>query len=112
MSGAYPGLSNPERTHVHKRLVSLCLSLMAGLTLVTAPGHAEDKPKKVKYVPPEGFGGHKWGELRTTFDRLPNEPVGVTGIGWRVKSTPAKIFSVSVIPGRRSASIFWSIWSR
>lgn len=33
--------------------------------------------KKARYVPPEGFGGFKWGDLRSSFDRLPAEPLGV-----------------------------------
>ena len=66
---------------MHKRLVSLCLGLLAALPLAVMPAHAADKPKKVKYVPPEGFAGHKWGELRTSFDRLPAEPVGVGAAG-------------------------------
>lgn len=32
---------------------------------------------KIKYVPPAGFGGHQWGELRTGFDRLAKDPIGV-----------------------------------
>jgi hypothetical protein len=36
-----------------------------------------DKPPKVKYVPPEGFAGFEWGALRSTFERLPKDPVGV-----------------------------------
>ena len=38
---------------------------------------ASDKPKSVKYVPPTGFAGQTWGELRGSFDRLPVEPIGV-----------------------------------
>ena len=41
----------------------------------------ESKPPKVKYVAPEGFAGHKWGDLRSSFERLPQEPVGV-GAAW------------------------------
>lgn len=48
--------------------VLLCLPLLAG---------ADDKPKRVKYVPPEGFAGHRWGELHSTFTRLSPEPLGV-----------------------------------
>jgi hypothetical protein len=56
--------------------------LVTAISLV-APVAAAEKPKKVKYVAPEGFGGHAWGELRTSpgFERLPNEPVGV-GAAW------------------------------
>ncbi len=66
---------------MHKRLVSFCLGFLAVLPLAALPVHAADKPKKVKYVAPEGFAGRKWGELRSTFDRLPTEPVGV-GAAW------------------------------
>ena len=59
-----------------QRLVSLLtLSLFAAVAL------ADTAPKRMKYVPPEGFGRHKWGELRTSFDRLPDEPIGV-GAAW------------------------------
>jgi len=54
---------------------------MAALLVAVMPAHAADKPKKVKYVAPAGFGGHVWGELRSSFDRLPSEPVGV-GAAW------------------------------
>jgi hypothetical protein len=39
------------------------------------------KKPRVKYVPPEGFAGHAWGELRSAFTQLPNEPIGV-GAAW------------------------------
>jgi hypothetical protein len=51
------------------------------LAVIPATSNAAEKPAKVKYVPPEGFAGHKWGELRTTFDGLPAEPIGV-GAAW------------------------------
>jgi hypothetical protein len=51
--------------------------LLAAIAGISAPAFA----KKVKYVAPEGFAGHKWGDLRSTFDRLPEQPIGV-GAGW------------------------------
>jgi len=57
----------------------LFIALVALLS--TAAAQADDARKKVKYVAPEGFAGHTWGELRTTFTRLPNEPIGV-GAAW------------------------------
>jgi hypothetical protein len=33
--------------------------------------------ESTRYVPPEGFAGRKWGELRSSFDRLPADPMGV-----------------------------------
>lgn len=53
--------------------------LLASALCVLAPGIAG--AKKLKYVPPEGFAGYKWGDLRSTFDRLPAEPLGV-GAAW------------------------------
>ena len=47
------------------------------MPLAALPVQAADKPKKVKYLAPEGFADRKWGELRSTFDRLPTEPVGI-----------------------------------
>lgn len=37
--------------------------------------------RKMKYVPPEGFAGYKWGDLRSSFSRLPDQPLGV-GAAW------------------------------
>ena len=61
------------------RLFSLFIGAVALLIVQVALG--ADPPKNVKYVAPTGFAGHKWGELRSTFDRLPNEPIGV-GAAW------------------------------
>jgi hypothetical protein len=52
------------------------LALLA-LCLFSVPAGAAGKPKRVKYVAPEGFAGRTWGELRSSFDRLPEEPIGV-----------------------------------
>ena len=49
-----------------KPMFNLSLGVFAVMLLTTLPAHAA---KKVKYVPPEGFAGHKWGELRTQFRR-------------------------------------------
>lgn len=59
-----------------KTLLALSFALFCSLGL-SASTEAQVKPAKVKYVPPEGFGGHKWGELRSGFDRLPENPIGV-----------------------------------
>lgn len=48
--------------------------------------------KAVKYVAPEGFGGHKWGDLRTSFDRLPDTPIGV-GAGYMLSREKVKDFT-------------------
>lgn len=56
------------------------MSLIALTLLVTVAG-AAGSAKRVNYVPPTGFGEHKWGDLRATFTRLPEEPIGV-GAAW------------------------------
>jgi hypothetical protein len=45
--------------------------------------HAADRPRKVKFVAPEGFDGHSWGEVLTSpgFARLPLKPIGI-GAAW------------------------------
>jgi hypothetical protein len=55
-----------------KSLAALC----AAALLTLAPAEAA-KAKKVKYVPPSGLFGHKWGELRSQFDKLPAQPLGI-----------------------------------
>jgi hypothetical protein len=47
------------------------------LALAVFSAAAADKPAKVKYIPPTGFGGYEWGALRSSFERLPQEAVGV-----------------------------------
>lgn len=54
------------------RVPRMLFVLAAVLPLLAA---AADK--RMKYVPPAGFANHQWGELRTTFKRLPDEPLGV-----------------------------------
>jgi hypothetical protein len=34
-------------------------------------------PPPRRYTPPDGFAGHQWGELRSTFSRLPEKPAAV-----------------------------------
>lgn len=53
-------------------LLAALLGIAAALT-----ASAADKPKRVKYVAPEGFADHKWDDLRKSFARLPEKPIGV-----------------------------------
>jgi hypothetical protein len=60
------------------------LRVFATLLMAAAlAAHAGDKPKKVKYVAPDGFDGHAWGELLTgpSFARSPLKPIGL-GAAW------------------------------
>jgi hypothetical protein len=55
--------------------LSPAIAILLGLLAIAAS--AADKPPRVKYVAPEGFADHKWGDLRTSFNRLPDKPMGV-----------------------------------
>jgi hypothetical protein len=60
--------------------------LRAFATLLVAAAlaaHAGDKPDKVKYIAPDGFNGHTWGELLTapSFAQPPLKPIGL-GAAW------------------------------
>src|SRR5690349_3789647 len=57
---------------------TLAVSFLCAVLLMATASAADGKPR---YVPPEGFAGHKWGDLRSTFERLPEKPIGV-GAGW------------------------------
>jgi hypothetical protein len=59
---------------MRKLIAAALFAIVASLSL---PAAADDKPQRVKYEAPEGFSNHKWGDLRSTFDRLPETPIGV-----------------------------------
>jgi len=55
------------------------------MALLVAAAQASEAGKHVKYQPPEGFAGHEWGDLRSSFDRLPEEPRGVAAAWMRTQ---------------------------
>jgi hypothetical protein len=55
------------------------------LLLLMSAAHASESGKRVQYQPPEGFAGHQWGDLRSSFDRLPDEPRGVAAAWMRTQ---------------------------
>jgi len=63
-----------------KAIFMLGVIAVLGLAGASAPAEAAKKGR-VKYVAPTGFAGHAWGDLRTAFTGLPNEPMGV-GAAW------------------------------
>jgi hypothetical protein len=86
------------------RIVSIASSFLIAFCAAT---QAAEPPKRVKYVAPEGFAGHPWGELRSAFTRLPEVPIGV-GAAWmnaRVKSTSFDCIPVSTIGPQISGAI-------
>jgi hypothetical protein len=75
-------------THEHKARMKrqaqhAISSLLAMLMIASMSGvtSADEPLRRVKYVPPEGFSSHQWGDLLSSFDRLPKEPIGV-GAAW------------------------------
>src|SRR4051812_45282583 len=62
------------------RFLRFATALLLALAL---SAHAGDKPKKMKYVAPDGFNGHLWGELLTgaNFAQVPLKAIGV-GAAW------------------------------
>jgi hypothetical protein len=88
-----------------RRLTALLLALHCTFA-VAATGTEEKKPVRVRYVAPEGFAGHKWGDLRSSFDRLPEQPVGVGAAWMRPKETRVDVSCVPVNPnGQQSGAI-------
>jgi hypothetical protein len=56
-------------------------SALVCLLTIAAAAQASEIGDGVKYVAPEGFAGHTWGEVRAAFHRLPAEPSSV-GAAW------------------------------
>jgi len=44
-----------------------------------------------RYEPPEGFAGHAWGDLRSRFDKLPQEPAAIRGAWTRGFLKPLEV---------------------
>ena len=80
------------------RPATILSALVLFLALAPTFTTAADKPKHVKYVPPEGFSGHTWGDLRGSFDRLPAEPLGV-GAAYILPHEKAVTFTCVVTAG-------------
>jgi hypothetical protein len=85
-----------------KRIRLFSALLACGFAWLTVQAvSAADKPPRVKYVPPDGFAGHQWGELRSSFDRLPNEPIGVGAAWMRALETQKDFHCVPVSSGQQ-----------
>jgi hypothetical protein len=55
------------------------------LALLVAAAQNSDAAERVRYKAPEGFAGHKWGDVRSSFERLPQEPLGVAAAWMRTQ---------------------------
>jgi hypothetical protein len=79
-------------------LLRLTSCLLAGFCVFALPAAAveDNSPKPVKYVAPDGFGGHKWGDLRSSFERLPEAPVGVAAAWMQPKEKQTDVTCVPV----------------
>ena len=73
--------------------------VLAVVALVTGSAAAADKDRPKKYQPPTGFANHEWGELRTKFADLPQEPLGV-GAAYILPKEKQAAFTC--VPGRPS----------
>ncbi len=92
------GLTGYPRVRTSSSSFRAAVLAIAGLiTGVTFAADKAARPKK--YVPPTGFAGKNWGDLRRTFDRLPAEPIGV-GAGYILPVE--KQSSFMCVPGRPS----------
>lgn len=78
--------------------------------LVCIPASAAEKPKKVKYAPPTGVFGHRWGELRKSFTRLPEEPLGVYASWMRPVVTGTELQCSGGACGDEST--FMQLWTK
>jgi hypothetical protein len=76
------------KTITEKMLRVLALVVFSAALAV----RADDEPKRVKYVPPDGFAEFKWGDLRSKFTRLPERAVGV-GAAWMQRVEKPREFS-------------------
>ena len=65
------------------------------LIVAGAAVRADDEPKRVKYVPPDGFAEFKWGDTRSKFTRLPENPIGV-GAAWMARKEKPQEFTCIV----------------
>jgi hypothetical protein len=84
-------------------------SLLIVAAFVSALAGAADKPKRIKYVPPAGFAGHKWGDLRSSFARLPAQPLGV-GAAWMNPVVTEQRFTC--IGGCDANQVLLSLWEK
>jgi hypothetical protein len=81
-------------------------ALLAALGVLLAPAAFA---KRVKYVPPEGFAGHRWGDLRSSFTRLPDEPLGV-GAAWMNPVVTEQ--RITCIGGCDANQVLLSLWEK
>jgi hypothetical protein len=84
---------------MRNRISALVAASVAVSLALAVPTDGAEKSAKKKYVPPVGFAGHTWGELRTHFDRLPEAPIGV---GAAYILSQEKQTDFTCVPGRPS----------
>jgi hypothetical protein len=72
---------------------------------------AADKQKRVKYVPPAGFAGHNWGEVRSSFDRLPDQPLGI-GAAWISPVLTEQTFNCPSLGDCDASQVLRSLWEK
>jgi hypothetical protein len=78
----------------NQMLAGLCATWMA-----ISMAHAAERHSDVKYSPPEGFAGHRWGAMRFIFERLPEQPLAVSA-GWIHPQEKSVSFTCRPMPYR------------
>jgi hypothetical protein len=83
------------------------VALIAGAILALAPPGAQAAKKK--YEPPEGFAGYQWGEPRSRFTRLPDQPLGV-GAAWMEPVVTEQLINCTAACGINQ--VLLSMWEK
>lgn len=65
--------------------------------------------RKKKYMPPEGFAGHRWGDLRSSFSRLPAEPLGIGAAWMNPVVTEQRITCIGICDANQ---VLLSLWQK
>jgi len=90
-----------------RALTAPCLAALLGVALGVAA--ANDAPKRIKYVPPAGFAGHNWGDLRSGFERLPAQPLGVGAAWMNPVLTDQRITCIGICDANQ---VLLSLWEK
>jgi hypothetical protein len=89
--------SNLQPVTEHRVIKGWPQLLASAMLCLAIAASAAEKPRRVKYVPPDGFAGHSWGTLRSAFERLPAEPLGV-GAAWISPQEKSTTFNCVPVP--------------
>ncbi|HEV7608307.1 MAG TPA: hypothetical protein VGO61_13275 [Steroidobacteraceae bacterium] len=90
--------------------IPLRLRLLVGIfALIPLSSGAAENSQRVKYAPPKGFAGHLWGELRSNFARLPDQPRGVGAAWMNPVLTDQRITCIGICDANQ---VMLSLWEK